>query len=78
MDQHETKADQIVGKTLKTPAAGPSIVHPAMDEQPYPPAIRISNLIGVVPSMGISKTGTPMIGVSTEEYVRWESEQQRC
>lgn len=40
-----------------------------MEERPYPPALRMTNLIGVAPSLGVSKAGTPMVGMSTEEYV---------
>lgn len=58
-----------IGKVIKTPALGPNVVHPAMEEQPYAETLRPHNLIGVSPSIGVNKTGMPMVGMSSEECV---------
>jgi hypothetical protein len=64
VDYSEVKFE---AKSLKTPNEGPSTVHPAEEERPYPAAIRASYLTGVLPSIGVSKTGVPILGTGTEE-----------
>ncbi|CAK9782885.1 hypothetical protein CC85DRAFT_115293 [Cutaneotrichosporon oleaginosum] len=52
---------------LRLPDEGPSIVHPAEEERPYPAAVRPSYLSTVLPSMGLNKDGMPVLGAGTDD-----------
>jgi len=64
----EHGTDVFRGRTFTPPKSGPSVVHTAQEEREGKTGqISSDYLIDVVPSLGISKKGMPMIGLGSNE-----------
>ena len=57
-------------RQFPVPSDGPRVVRSAAEERGEKGhKVKSDYLVGVAPSLGVSKAGLPMVGVGTNEYV---------